>query len=131
MFFICGINPGQKELPFNQLVICNCCGSYGRYQIFMTYMSLSLFFIPILRWGKHYYVKMSCCNAVYELSPDLGKRIARGEQVEIAQADLHLVKSGTRNPWQTKSGIKRICPNCGYETEENFSYCPKCGGKLS
>lgn len=43
MFFICGIDSGQKELPFHQLEICGRCGSYGRYQVFMTYMCLSLF----------------------------------------------------------------------------------------
>ena len=131
MFFICGINSGQKELPFNQLVICNCCGSYGRYQISMTYMCLSLFFIPILKWGRHYYVKMSCCGTIYELSPELGRRIAQGKQVEISQSDLMLVKSGTGNPWQSRQSTKRICTNCGYETEEDFAYCPKCGQKLN
>lgn len=130
MFFICGVNSGQKELPFNQLVICSRCGSYGRYQVFVTYMSLSLFFIPILKWGRRYYVKMSCCGTIYELSPELGRRIARGEQVEIAQSDLNLVKSGTGNPWQVKTGTKRVCGNCGYEAEADFAYCPKCGGRL-
>ena len=47
MFFICGINQGQKEIPYNKLVICGSCGGYGRYQVFMTYMCLSLFFIPV------------------------------------------------------------------------------------
>ncbi len=145
MFFIIGINSGQKELPFHQLVVCGVCEGYGRYQVFMTYTSLSLFFIPILKWGRRYYVTMSCCGSVYELAPEVGKRIARGEQVEIYPADLTLVKRGRRQAWAPDSGYgdsqedcgpakaaggKHVCENCGYETSEDFSYCPKCGEKL-
>lgn len=133
MFFICGVNQGQKELPHSQLVVCSSCGGYGRYQVFMTYMCLSLFFIPVLRWGKKYYVKMSCCGTIYELNPETGARVAGGEQVEIGQGDLTLVRSGSRQQWrpgQIGQGMRRICQNCGYETEEDFSFCPKCGGKL-
>ncbi|MCI8518243.1 MAG: zinc ribbon domain-containing protein [Hungatella sp.] len=130
MFFICGVNQGQKELSHSQLVICGSCGGYGRYQVFMTYMSLSLFFIPILKWGRQYYVKMSCCGTLYRLDPDIGWRIGRGEQVEITPADLTLVQAGTREAWRPGQGRKMRCGNCGYETEEDFSFCPKCGGRL-
>ena len=156
MFFICGINSGQKELKFNQLVICSQCGSYGRYQVFMTYMCLSLFFIPVLKWGKRYYVKMSCCGSVYELNGDTGKRIARGETLEIMASDLTLVQRGKwqndwqygqersyqnreesqqSGSWQNQDGNRqtagiRQCRNCGYQTNEDFEYCPKCGTKF-
>lgn len=159
MFFICGINSGQKELKFNQLVICDQCGSYGRYQVFMTYMCLSLFFIPVLKWGKRYYVKMSCCGSVYELDSDTGKRIARGEALEIMATNLTLVQRGNRqNDWQysqersqqgggwqsqegnqqsggwqsqrQEPGTIKQCKSCGYQTTEDFEYCPKCGTKF-
>lgn len=157
MFFICGINQGQKELSHSQLVVCAGCGGYGRYQVFMTYMCLSLFFIPVLKWGRKYYVKMSCCGAVYELNPKTGGRIAGGEKVDITERDLNLMQAGNRRQWQpgqmsqtgqpgqmgqtgqteqpgradqTNRGTRRVCQNCGYETEEDFSFCPKCGGRL-
>ena len=47
MFFIFGIAPGRKVLNFQQTIICQNCGSYGRYEVMMTYMALSIFFIPI------------------------------------------------------------------------------------
>lgn len=136
MFFICGINQGQKELSHSQLVVCAGCGGYGRYQVFMTYMCLSLFFIPVLKWGRKYYVKMSCCGAVYELNPKTGERIAGGEKVDITQRDLTLIQAGNRRQWQpgraeqSDRGTRRVCRNCGYETEEDFSFCPKCGERL-
>ena len=82
MFFILGITDGRKDFEFTQTMICNICGKYGRYQVFMTYTVLSLFFIPCFKWNKHYYVQTSCCGTLYELDPKIGKQIARGEQSE-------------------------------------------------
>ncbi len=109
-------------------MICGRCGRYGRYQVFMTYMCLSFFFIPIFKWGRKYYVKTSCCGTVYQLDEEVGKRIAAGEDVPIREEDLTLVSEGHDAPaWDVP--VKR-CSNCGYETKENFEYCPKCGKRF-
>ena len=44
MFLMIGINQGRKDLSSDQLVICSQCGQYGRYQAFMTFTQLLLFF---------------------------------------------------------------------------------------
>lgn len=75
MFFIMGITDGRKDFDFHQMMTCGACGAYGRYQVFMTYTVLSLFFIPCIKWNRHYYVQASCCNALYELDAEIGKRI--------------------------------------------------------
>ena len=95
MFFIMGITDGRKDFDFTQTIICNLCGKYGRYQVFMTYTVLSLFFIPCFKWNKHYYVQTSCCNTLYELAPEIGKAIARGQQVEIQPEHLTRVSRGS------------------------------------
>ncbi|HIZ40528.1 MAG TPA: zinc ribbon domain-containing protein [Candidatus Anaerobutyricum stercoris] len=123
MFFIMGITQGRKDFNFNQMVICNHCGSYGRYQVYMTYMCLSLFFLPVFKWNKQYYVQMSCCHTLYALDPVIGKRIDRGEDIEILPEHLTEVQTGWR------SRYKR-CGNCGFETQEDYEYCPKCGRKF-
>ena len=125
MFLMIGISQGRKDLDHEQLVICTQCGKYGRYQVFMTFTQLLLFLIPCFRWGKKYYVQMSCCGTVYELNPDIGERIARGEKVEIGHADLRLAGGGT------STRMVRRCASCGYQTEEDFDFCPKCGKPLS
>ena len=119
MFFIMGITDGRKDFDFSQTVICDSCGKYGRYQVFMLYTVLSLFFIPTFKWNRRYYVQMSCCGTVYELDPEIGKRIAAGEELQIKPQDL-------TNVSQSRGFFKR-CRNCGYETAEDFDYCPKCG----
>lgn len=123
MFFIMGINQGQKELAHNQLIICDHCGAYGRFQICMTYMYLSLFFIPIFKWNKRFLVKTTCCGTVYELNPEVGKAIARGEEVTIKPEDLTVIQTSSR-------GHYKRCTACGYETQEDFEFCPKCGNRF-
>ena len=98
MFFMMGITDGRKDFDFVQTVICDVCGKYGRYQVFMTYTVLSLFLIPCFKWNRHNYV-----------------------QIEILPQHLRLVNRGGYS-----RGVKR-CSNCGYETAEDFEFCPKCG----
>ncbi|MFR5601094.1 MAG: zinc ribbon domain-containing protein [Lachnospiraceae bacterium] len=126
MIFIGGISTGRKVLDYVKTVICGQCGSYGRYQVYMTYQYFSFFFIPLFKWGKRFFVVMSCCESTYELDPEVGKRLLNGEHVDITEKDLTLLQSG-RGPGY---GRKKTCPGCGYETTENFDFCPQCGQRL-
>ncbi len=121
MFFMMGITEGHKELDFHQPVVCPGCGAYGSYSVFMTYMVLSLFFIPVLKWKRQYFVRTSCCGRLYRLEPEVGKRVAEGQQVEI--------RPGQLEPMEGCYGQRR-CGNCGYTTAEDFEYCPKCGQRF-
>lgn len=123
MFFIMGISQGRKDFSYDHMFICDRCGSYGRYQVFMTYMYFSFFFIPIFKWNKAYYVQTTCCGTVYALDPEIGRRIAAGENIEILPQHLTMVQPGHR-------GSYRKCSQCGYETQEDFEYCPKCGRRF-
>ena len=77
--FMMGITDGRKDFDFHQQIICDVCGKYGRFQVFMTYTVLSLFFIPCFKWNKHYYVQTSCCNTVYELDAEIGKELQQAK----------------------------------------------------
>lgn len=132
MIFIGGISQGRKLLDYTKTVICDRCGGYGRYQVFMTYMYFSFFFIPLFRWNKKFYVKMSCCSALYELDPAVGKEILKGGRPDISQSDLTLTEEGNRRAFYQDGSYKtwKKCSRCGYETEEEFEFCPKCGSRL-
>ena len=124
MFFIMGITPRSKQLQYNNSVyICDRCGQYGRYEVFMTCMCLSLFFIPVFQWKKQYVVKTTCCHAQYELHPEIGQAIARGHEVEIRPE--HLKPLGGCEQVRYKR-----CIQCGFSTTEDFRYCPNCGKEL-
>ena len=89
MFFIGGISSGVKPLEYLKTVICGRCGAYGRYQVYMTYMYFSFFFIPIFKWNRRFFVEMSCCGAVYELDPEVGKRLLRARRSRSRKAIWH------------------------------------------
>lgn len=118
MFFLATVLPKEKELQHSQSGICPACGAFGSYRVWMRYSCLALFFIPLFKWGKQYFVEMSCCGAVFSLNPQVGAAVAKGEAVEILPEDLQLLDGGQKR-----------CPHCGRTLEGNFPYCPHCGGK--
>lgn len=141
MFFMMGITEGRKEFEQNQVIICDRCGAYGRYVVFMTYTVLSLFFIPCFKWNRQYFVRTTCCGRVYHLDAEIGRRIERGEDVEIRAEHLRAEGRQAGADWHGKAGQEtgagqwsksgyRRCGNCGFSTQEDFEYCPKCGRRF-
>lgn len=122
MFFFFGIMPYKKEIPYLFDCICPKCGKVCRYKVFLIGNCLSIFFIPLFRWGKQYFVKTECCGTIYSLKKEVGDKIRNGEDVVINSSDLTEVDSD----YQKVSK----CSVCGYECSDDFEYCPKCGNKL-
>ncbi|NLY21245.1 MAG: zinc ribbon domain-containing protein [Tissierellia bacterium] len=122
MFFVFGISNDKKHLYKSDLLIHDYCGKYGKYDVFMTYNYFSLFFIPVIKWRKEYFVVYTCCGKVYQLNPEIGKQYSRGEYVNIKDRDLIDIGEETHPP--------KICSSCGYISESDYSYCPKCGTKF-
>ena len=146
MIFIGGISQGSKILAYGRTLLCPFCQSLTECEVIMTCYYFSFFFIPLFKWNRRYYVKTKCCGAVYELDPQVGKAVARGEEPEITGQDLTLVKEGTgpsgwqRQEWQSvysgeeekepdPSAVVR-CPVCRQECSAKFRYCPNCGQRL-
>ena len=126
MLFIMGTSFERKVFNFSQLITCTECGHYGRFNVFMTYIVLTLFFIPtMIKWKKRYYVQTSCCGTIYELDPEIGKAVAKGEDVHILP--IHLKKTRQRAYYQPPL---KYCRRCGYMTREDFKFCPKCGEEM-
>lgn len=121
MFFIMGVSQGRKKLNFDQMIVCNNCGKYGHLEVYMIYSYLSLFFIPIIKWGRSYCVRTTCCDTVIPIDGELGRQIERGELTSLPENII---------PDNYRYSPKRRCSNCGFETEEDFQFCPKCGGRL-
>jgi len=138
MFLIFGIDTVRREIPYDKLIICSKCGRYGRYNIYMVCKCFSLFFIPIFKWDRHYYVETACCGSLYELSQEVGKRLRNKENIEIREEDLIFIGNNnytsnnySNNGWSySNNSYNKKCTHCGYVSREDFEYCPKCGHKL-
>lgn len=122
MFFIFGISSKEKEIDFTQTIVCSNCGAYGSLKVFMTYSYFSLFFIPIIRWNKKYYVRKTCCGSLYTIDSDLGKDIENGIVNKIQDKDLTALK--------VNHNRRGVCSNCNNSLESNYEFCPKCGKKV-
>lgn len=120
MFFVMGAGDKETLLGLEQMAVCPRCGRYGRLQVVMVCSVLSVFFIPLFRWNKRYYARFSCCGAYCPLDPELGRRIEKGEVQSLDERAL--VFTGGRQ-------VHR-CAACGYATEQDFDFCPKCGRPL-
>ncbi len=117
MFFLVAITQRTKELArFTQ--ICFECGQYGQYQVVMTYSVLLLFFIPVFRWNKQYYVQSKCCDALFMLNKEKGKEFEKGQAISLEPKDVVLVSK------------KFVCPSCGRKLQSKTTYCPHCGHAL-
>lgn len=123
MFFLMGAGNKSRELEFDQLTICKSCGKYGHIKVIETYSYVSLFFIPVCKWGRRYFAQIDCCGAVCELPTETGTEILRGERTELSDEMLEFQQRNTYS-------CGKRCLQCGYETMEAFEYCPKCGKKF-
>ena len=118
MFFIMGSGRKQEYLDFDQFGVCPSCGQYGHTKVIMVYSYFSLFFIPLFKWNKQYYVQRDCCQGYCELDQETGKKIENKEMVAINLEDYSFVVSSKR------------CSYCGFQTQEDYEYCPKCGNRF-
>jgi len=120
MIFIGGISSAVKQLEYLKTVICSVCGSYGRYQVFMTYTYFSFFFIPLFKWNRKFYVKMTCCGSVYELDRETGMKILRGQAADIGESELSLIQRKRRSNGNrgklSGSSRKRPAPGICYSS---------------
>ena len=124
MFFIAGIYPKREELDYYEPIMCSCCAKYGRFEAYMEYSVLSLFFIPLFKFNKKFYARTTCCNSLYLITnKEKGLMMERGQghNVFLKDTDITLINKGI---------CENTCSNCGFNVSEEHKYCPNCGNKL-
>lgn len=124
MFFIFGIENKEKVIKTIRNIICKGCGQMSSYELLFTYNFLHLFFIPIFKWNKKYYLRARCCNSIFEISKVTFDKIndQQGEEININDYEL-------KEKYNPNNGTV-ICSSCGRRVDSSFEYCPYCGGKL-
>lgn len=128
MFFIgiFGVESKQKEIKTLNDISCKSCDKGIGGKIIKTFNFFHFFFIPLFRWNEKYYLICNGCNSVYEIPKDKGKRIEKGEGIEITYWDLKDVE--TR--YNVNYAACNRCAHCGKALEHDFEYCPYCGAKI-
>ena len=127
MFFMFSINDKVDEVYTDESVrVCKACGKYGRYSLLMKYRNYALFFLPVYKSHREYYVKANCCDSYFSIDEMAAEDIASERKSHIDDSDIEIINYSYGAYDET---LKR-CDSCGYETYEDFDYCPKCGEKL-
>lgn len=116
IFGIFGVQNKSKILKEYNNVICTC-GRFSKMVLIQEYMYFHFFFIPIIKWGKKYFLEARCCGRVFEVPDDYVDELLRSEII-----DFNRVRE-VNTPY-------RVCPNCNQYVDRNFMYCPHCGSKL-
>lgn len=121
MFFfgIFGILDSEKRLKEFQNIICTC-GSYSRAVLFMRYSYFHIFFIPIFKWNKRYYVTARCCGKMFAVPDDYVNELMKSNNIDFSK--LHAINNN--------GSYEKRCSNCGMTVDNEFEYCPYCGKKL-
>ncbi len=121
MFLIFGITNGANDLGVRKCEFFSCCASREvMAAVTCTFQQFTLFFIPLFRFGKRYFVSCPNCGTVYEIRKDEGKRLERDYAAEINPDALFIVQGAN----------KKICPGCKCSVAPNCRYCPNCGASL-
>ncbi|MDI9419829.1 MAG: zinc ribbon domain-containing protein [Bacillota bacterium] len=123
MFFvgIFGIQNKTQHITSESAVICPVCERYGRYDIIKSYYYFHVFFVPVWRWNRRYYIQTHCCSRICELDQETGSNIEAGHSVVIEKEHIRC-SDRTAAP---------ACPNCSARLDPRFAYCPHCGSPLS
>ena len=43
---------------------------------------------------------------------------------------MHISSDDFEDELMFRGNSVRVCQNCGYKTQEDFEYCPKCGSQF-
>ncbi|WP_406792823.1 zinc ribbon domain-containing protein [Candidatus Clostridium eludens] len=123
MFFIgiFGIENKTKNILVNQNNICPLCSAYGRYDILKSYDYFHIFFIPLWKWNRRYFIKTHCCMKLCTLDNNIGVQIENGEMIEIKKEYTHC---------DSHNNSYNFCPHCSSQIDSTFYYCPYCGNRI-
>ena len=115
MFFIFGVVSGLRDLGIRCCTL-PCCGTV-RAILTCSFHQFTLFFIPLFRFRRRYFLTCPYCGSIYELSKEEGRRLEREPHAQADPTTLRFVRQNGRH----------CCPYCGCNVEWNSRYCPQCG----
>ena len=67
MFIMIGAGSGHRKKAYLGVRICPHCGKLSHFYLMEQAQQVSLFFVPVVRWGKHWGIACSRCKAGFEI----------------------------------------------------------------
>jgi len=100
MFFFYGWGTKSKEYDYFVNTPCDNCKGFQPKQVVGTYSYISLFFIPIIRWNKQYYLACNECGSIKEISKEEFQQI---KQISVPGQVLNLAVVNNEIPQPTQA----------------------------
>ena len=75
MFFLFGVVSGMRDLGERSCML-PCCGMV-RAVLTCSFHQFTLFFVPLFRFQKRYFLTCPRCGSIYALSKEEGRRLER------------------------------------------------------
>lgn len=116
---IFGIQTKNQKIKTEQGMICPVCGAYDRFDIVKTFNYFHIFFVPVWKWNKRFFIQTRCCQQICILDQEIGTRIEAGESIRVSEEHV-----------QCNRPRGRVCPNCQERLDSSYNYCPHCGTGL-
>ena len=67
MFFLFGFGSKQQDLGPGAVRACPNCGNTSRWHLVRQLKQFTVFFIPLMRWGRRRYEVCGICGATVEV----------------------------------------------------------------
>ena len=119
MFFIgiFGVDSSEEILKQLSSLVCPGCGRLCSGKVICESTFFHIFFIPVVRWNKKYFLRTDCCGCEYMLTKEKTENILKGDPFDFQDTEHDKCRSS-------------FCPECKYPLNSDFSYCPRCGKKI-
>ena len=124
MFLIMGIQEKNKVVDCTNTLPCHKCDGKQGYGIYSRYKYFHIFFLPVWTWGYTFNIKCNRCGTIYNIKRENQQKL-KDPCVELTYWDLEPMVS------EQYSKTKKSCDHCGYEIDEEFEFCPKCGTQIN
>lgn len=67
MFFLFGFGSKQQDLGPGAVRACPNCGNTSQWHLVRRFRQVSVFFIPLIRWGRRRFEVCGICGATVEV----------------------------------------------------------------
>ncbi len=120
MFLIMGIQDKTKVESYSNDLPCHKCDGHKGFELYTKYNYFHIFFIPVWTWGHRFSVKCNQCESYYYVKEESQIK-AKSSEKSFTYWDLQ--------PANIRKDVfvHKKCVKCGFELEDDFEFCPKCG----
>jgi hypothetical protein len=84
---LAGWGQNAKPIAYVGIIKCPNCRNHGHFHLYEVAKKASVFFVPVAKWGRKYYMVCGVCEAAVEV-PEPEKDTILAESVELPSMEV-------------------------------------------